>query len=68
MARLRRDFGVPRLLPAGDVASLAFLEVTPGTTAPPGGMPYDYVWYTPRVDDRDPCERFRKPLEQMRRP
>jgi len=65
---VRRDFGVPRLLPPGDVASLAFLEVTPGTTTPPGGMPFDYVWYTPRVDDRDPCERFRKSLEQMRRP
>lgn len=66
---VRRDFGVPRLLPSGDVASLAFVEAAAGTTTPPATeLPFDYVWYTPRVDDRDPCERFRKSLEQMRRP
>jgi hypothetical protein len=27
-------------------------------------LPYDFVWFTPRVDDLDPCERF---AEQLRR-
>jgi hypothetical protein len=49
------------------VASLAFLEVTPGTTAV-AAQPFDYVWLTPRVDDRDPCESFRKDLERLRQP
>jgi hypothetical protein len=30
-------------------------------------MPFDYVWFTPAVDDEDPCEKFRKPLERMGR-
>jgi uncharacterized iron-regulated protein len=64
----RRDFGVPRFFPPGEVTSLAFLEVTAGSTALPAGLPFDYVWYTPRVDDTDPCERFRKPLERTRQP
>jgi hypothetical protein len=27
----------------------------------------DYVWLTPRVDDRDPCERFKKELGTITR-
>jgi uncharacterized iron-regulated protein len=64
---VRRDMGVPRSLPAAEVVSLAFLEVTAGTTAVPA-LPFDYVWFTPRVDDRDPCERFRKELQRLRQP
>jgi hypothetical protein len=30
------------------------------------GAPFDYVWFTPRVDLVDPCERFREQLRQMR--
>ena len=64
---VRRDMGVPLSLPAGEVASLAFAEVSPRA---PGGpaLPFDYVWFTPRVDDRDPCESFRKDLERLRQP
>ena len=64
---VRRDMGVPRLLPAGEAASVAFLEVTPGTTTV-GAQPYDYVWFTPRTDERDPCESFRKDLQKLRQP
>jgi uncharacterized iron-regulated protein len=62
---VRRDIGVPRFLPEGETASVAFLEVRAEMTAPPAA-PFDYVWLTPRVDDRDPCERFRKDLERLR--
>ena len=62
---VRRDMGVPRSLPAADVVSLAFVEVTTGTSAP---LPYDYVWFTPRTDERDPCDSFRKDLQRLRQP
>jgi uncharacterized iron-regulated protein len=67
VGHVRRDVGVPRALPDGDVASLALLEVRAGMTVPPV-LAVDYVWLTPRVDDRDPCERFRHDLERLRRP
>ncbi len=63
----RRDMGVPRMLPDADVVSVAFLEVRGDTTSPPV-VPFDYVWFTPRVTDQDPCERFRRELERLRRP
>src|SRR5437773_966342 len=31
-----------------------------------GVIPFDYVWFTPRVDLVDACERFRELLQQMR--
>lgn len=34
----------------------------------PSRAPADYVWFTARVDDLDPCERFKKQLEKMRPP
>ena len=63
----RRDMGVPRMLPDADVVSVAFLEVRRDMTSPTV-LPFDYVWFTPRVDDQDPCERFRRELERLRRP
>jgi uncharacterized iron-regulated protein len=32
------------------------------------GEGFDVIWITPRVDDEDPCSRFRQDLEQIRRP
>ena len=29
-------------------------------------LPFDYVWFTPRVDIRDACERFEEQLKKMR--
>jgi len=74
----RNDRGVPahlrRIAPDARAVSVAFLEVDPkepdaeGYAARFGGrLPFDYVWFTPRVDDEDPCEKFRKSLERMRR-
>ena len=64
----RRDRGVPFYLraaqvPGEAVLSLAFLEVTEdGRDADAyrqrwdQGLPFDYVWFTPRFDRDDPCE------------
>jgi uncharacterized iron-regulated protein len=73
----RRDHGVPahlaRQAPGAAVASVAFLEVDPaaaraGDYAPrfaSDALPFDYVWFTPKIDDVDPCEKFKKPLETI---
>jgi hypothetical protein len=54
----RADRGVPAQLrarsPGARVVAVAFLEVQADARAP-GPGPYDYVWYTPRATDEDPC-------------
>jgi uncharacterized iron-regulated protein len=74
----RVDQGVPLHLraqhPDAAIASVGILEVQPDLTTPPAyvrefdrdRLPFDYVWFTPRVDDSDPCEKFGKSLEQLR--
>jgi uncharacterized iron-regulated protein len=56
---VRKDRGVPwylaRLEPRARVVSIGLLEVQDEVRRPPEGLPYDYVWFTPRVDDHDPC-------------
>ena len=67
---VRTDRGVPAYLaaraPGATVASVAFVEVAGGRNAPgdyaerfDGRLPFDYVWFTVRADDVDPCARFR---------
>ena len=68
----RSDRGVPREVaredPAATVASVAFAEVETSKTTPPAyaerwhvaSLPFDYVWFTPRVSDEDPCAAFGK--------
>ena len=69
---VRKDAGVPvyleRRVPDERTLSVAFLEVG-GFEEPPLAelsTQYDFVWYTPRVDDQDPCERFKEQLEKMK--
>ena len=76
---VRRDRGVPAHLARHDagphMASVAFLEVKVGATAPTAyaedwdgrTLPFDYVWFTPRIDDVDPCEKFKKSLEKLKK-
>ena len=75
---VRTDRGVPaylqRLAPRARTASVAFVEIEPGRMEAPryaerlgGTLPFDYVWFTPAVDGEDPCEKFRKALERLRR-
>lgn len=73
-----RSWGVPWYLAAeggsADVAVLVFSEVPADSTdesplPEPFDQPdgtYDYVWFTPRVDEEDPCEKYRDSLERMR--
>lgn len=73
----RTDRGVPAHLArmgAAGVLALAFLEVQSGKEAiadyaadlDGGTLPFDFVWFTPRLDDADPCEKFRAKLEALR--
>lgn len=68
---VRTDRGVPVYLrardPGGPIAALAPLEVRDEWTRPAdyaeafgGRLPYDWVWFTPRMGDVDPCARFRR--------
>jgi uncharacterized iron-regulated protein len=62
----RLDRGVPHYLD-GTVRSVQLVEAVGGEEAPTA---YDeggsYLWFTPRVDEEDPCEKFRAQLEAMR--
>jgi uncharacterized iron-regulated protein len=67
----RNDRAVPYFLDraaAGDTLSIAFIEVDDRREDPSAydTEAFDYVIYTPRASDEDPCEKFRKQLEQMR--
>ncbi len=72
---LRRDHAVPaRLLeqdPGARAVSVAILEVIPGEDDPAeyAGTParYDYLWFTPRLDDEDACEKFKSALEGLKK-
>jgi len=70
---VRKDRAVPlylaRRAPERHVVSVAFLEVSKnGAADDPAELEraYDFVWYTPRVDDLDPCEKFREQLQKLR--
>jgi uncharacterized iron-regulated protein len=69
---VRRDYGVPTLLGGhGRTVVVALVEVVPGTTRPERYAPrgaYDYLWFTARVDEPDPCEQFREQLRKMAPP
>ena len=67
----RNDRAVPYFLRrthAGPTLSVAFIEVSDQLleAAAYDTEAFDYVVFTPRVSDADPCEEFRKQLEQMR--
>jgi hypothetical protein len=69
---VRVDRGVPAYLrarePGAVIAAVAPLEVRDDWTRPldyaaslDGTLPYDWVWFTPRMSDDDPCASFRRP-------
>jgi len=72
---VRSDRGVPVHLalqaPGATIASVAFVEVEAAATKPGDyaarfgaeTLPFDYVWFTPKVDDADPCEKLKKSTE-----
>jgi uncharacterized iron-regulated protein len=74
----RNDRGAPafirRIEPGSRVASIAILEVNDRRPTPAdyavdydGRLPFDYVWFTTRLDSEDPCEKFRKSLERLKK-
>jgi uncharacterized iron-regulated protein len=77
VGHVRTDWGIPvyleTRLPGSTVTSVALLEVESGETEPAayasefgdGPLPFDYVWFTPRVDNVDPCEKFRMQLKEL---
>jgi hypothetical protein len=75
---VRRDVGVPAYLtrwaPQRTIATVGFVEVAREHTDPADTLaalygdtvPLDYAWFTPRVDDDDPCAAFAEKLERLR--
>lgn len=74
---VRVDWGVPmhlsRRTAGARIVAIALLEVEKEAIDPisyaerfGGRLPFDFVWFTPRVDDKDPCEVFAEQLRQMR--
>jgi uncharacterized iron-regulated protein len=76
---VRNDYGIPVYLrqkaPDKRVISIAFVEVDKHKTEPQsyallypnGQLPFDYVWFTPRLNDEDPCEKFKSQFERMKK-
>ncbi|MGH7929155.1 MAG: ChaN family lipoprotein [Candidatus Binatia bacterium] len=76
---VRNDYGIPAYLhskAAGKkVVGIAFLEVDNEKSEPEnyalpysnGRLPFDYVWFTPRVDDEDPCKKFKSQFEHLKK-
>jgi uncharacterized iron-regulated protein len=76
---VRRDYGIPTYLasrtPEASVISVAFLEVsqdsleptTPAARFQRHTFPFDYIWYTPRVDEDDPCAAFKEQLKKLQK-
>src|SRR5262249_17623757 len=76
---VRRDYGIPAYLasraPEASVISVAFLEVSQHRLEPTAyaagfrqhTLPFDYVWFTPRVDDDDPCTAFEEQLKKLQK-
>jgi uncharacterized iron-regulated protein len=66
---VRRDRGVPYYLaqeqPQASLVTVALQEVARDLSEPVAygwhvGA-FDYVWFTPRASDEDPCAAFRQP-------
>ena len=77
LGHVRKDWAVPfhfkRLIPNGTITTIAFLEVSQKgrdvhyyrINTETSELPYDYIWFTPRVEIMDACEKFKKQLKRM---
>jgi uncharacterized iron-regulated protein len=66
---VRRDYGVPTLLGSRSTLVVGLVEVDAKRLRPRDYAAldaFDYVWFTPRVDEPDPCAQFRPSLEKLR--
>jgi len=56
------------------IVSIGLIEVTAGATEPADyaarfdtdHLPFDFVWFTPRADDKDPCAEFAKQIRRAK--
>ena len=76
---VRSDYGIPVYLStkaaSKHVVSIAFLEVDDQKREPQnyarsysnGRLPFDYIWFTPRVDDEDPCGKFKSQFDRLKK-
>ena len=68
----RKDRGAPMFLePEARIVSVGFMEVVRGQVSPSdyevfNTRLYDWIWFTPRVDEIDPCEKFKEQLKSMK--
>ena len=74
----RNDLGVPwylRRAARGDrIVSVGIVEVTADITDPKAyrarfdadHLPFDFVWFTPRVDENDPCAEFAEQIQRAK--
>jgi uncharacterized iron-regulated protein len=67
---VRKDRGVPwylaRLRPGARSVSIGLLEVRDDVVEPRADLPYDYVWFTSRVDDQgEPCDLHDAELRRL---
>jgi len=75
----RRDRGVPyylrRLRPTAKIVAVGYIEVDDNALQPTDyaaiynaeRLPFDLVWFTPRLDTVDPCEKFKSQLKKMKK-
>jgi len=74
---VRSDYGIPVYLMAKaqgrTIVNIAFVEIDKAESKPDkyvpadaeGHAPFDYLWFTPRVDDGDPCEKFKAQFKKF---
>ena len=64
---IRKDRGVGFYLPPESTMSIAAVEVIKQKDDPASYDTHgaDFIFFTPRIDNSDPCEKYRKKLEKM---
>ncbi len=67
--QVRTDRGVPwylaRMRPHARILSVGLLEVLDGIDTVPAALPFDYVWFTPRAGDGQPCAAADPTLQRL---
>jgi len=64
---VRKDYGLPNHIDRKTL-SVGLIEVQKDQNAAQSYdlERFDYTWFTPRLDDEDPCQKYKKALEKMK--